>query len=215
MNLRRYLLVFSFLLVSSLSFGQSRMSFHDIPLGTDYKTFVRQMKVKGFTMHLEREEDLPFYGNCKEGFLEGTVDGNPAAVHLSASCKSQKVFQVEVALREFIDQEEALEEANRLIPALCGKFDYFTSEEYCPTISALIEMPGGPKHITRYMCHPVGGIRIFYYASQGKVDSQEPFGCLVVVVYNNPLSDEHIVVLTYYDYASEREAEDEYRRSQQ
>ncbi len=215
MNLRRYVLVFSFLLVASLTLGQNRMSFYDIPLGTDYKTFVRQMKAKGFTIHLEREEDLPYYGNCKEGFLEGTIDGNPAAVHLSASCKLQKAFQVEAALRDFIDQEEALEEANRLIPALCGKSDYFTAEEYCPTIGALIEMPGGPKHITRYMCFPVGGIRIFYYASQIKVDLQEPFGCMDVVVYSNSLSDEHIVVLTYHDYASDMEAEYEYRRSQQ
>ena len=156
-----------------LGMGQNRVEFDGIRLGQDYKTFTRQLKARGFTTHLERNgEDDFFYGVCKEGFFVGKYDGNAAAVLVRASKKTNTVFSVEVNLREFIDEAEAMEEANRLISDEIARVPVCETESGGMNIS-MIDMPGGKKHVTRYMCYPVGGLRLRFYEGQQQAAAKD------------------------------------------
>lgn len=192
-----------------LGMGQRRVEFDGILLGQDYKTFTRQLKARGFTAHLERNgEDDFFYGVCKEGFFVGKYDGNAAAVLVRASKKTNTVFSVEVNLREFIDEAEAMEEANRLIPDEIARVPVYETESGGMNIS-MIDMPGGKKHVTRYMCYPVGGLRLRFYEGQQQAAAKDSYGNAYFSVCQNSLGHEYIIHISYYDRAAARIAEDE------
>ena len=189
--------------------GQNMVEFEGIQLGEDYKTFTRQLKAKGFTTHLERKgEDDFFYGVCKEGFFVGMYDGNAAAVFVRASHKTNTVFSVEVNLREFIDEAEAMEEAKRLVADHAARVPVYETESSGMNIS-MIDMPGGKKHVTKYMCYPVGGLRLRFYESQQKAAARDSYGNAHFSVYQNSLGHEYIINIKYYDRAAGRIAEDE------
>ena len=192
-----------------LGMGQRRVEFDGILLGQDYKTFTRQLKAKGFTTHLERKgEDDFFYGVCKEGFFVGKYDGNAAAVLVRASHKTNTVFSVEVNLREFIDEAEAMEEAKRLVADEIARVPVCETESGGMNIS-MIDMPGGKKHVTRYMCYPVGGLRLRFYESQQQAAVKDSYGNAYFSVCQNSLGHEYIIHISYYDRAAARIAEDE------
>lgn len=192
-----------------LGMGQRRVEFDGIRLGQDYKTFTRQLKARGFTAHLERNgEDDCFYGVCKEGFFVGQVDGNAAAVLVRASKKTNTVFSVEVNLREFIDEAEAMEEAKRLVADEIARVPVCETESGGMNIS-MIDMPGGKKHVTRYMCYPVGGLRLRFYESQQQAAVKDSYGNAYFSVCQNSLGHEYIIHIRYYDRAAARIAEDE------
>lgn len=192
-----------------LGMGQRRVEFDGILLGQDYKTFTRQLKARGFTTHLERNgEDDFFYGVCKEGFFVGKYDGNAAAVLVRASKKTNTVFSVEVNLREFIDEAEAMEEANRLISDEIARVPVCETESGGMNIS-MIDMPGGKKHVTRYMCYPVGGLRLRFYEGQQQAAAKDSYGNAYFSVCQNSLGHEYIIHIRYYDRAAARIAEDE------
>ena len=192
-----------------LGMGQRRVEFDGILLGQDYKTFTRQLKASGFTAHLERNgEDDCFYGVCKEGFFVGQVDGNAAAVLVRASKKTNTVFSVEVNLREFIDEAEALEEAKRLVADNAARVPVCETESGGMNIS-MIDMSGVKKHVTRYMCYPVGGLRLRFYESQQQAAAKDSYGNAYFSVCQNSLGHEYIINIKYYDRAAGRIAEDE------
>lgn len=208
--MKRNILILLLSLFPLLSFGQGRVEFEGIRLGQDYRTFTRQLKSRGFTLHLEREgEDSFFYGVCREGFFVGKVDGNPAAVKVIASRKTDTVFSVEANLREFIDEAEALEEANRLIPREAAKVPVCKNETTGSNMVSIIEMPGGDKHLTKYMCYPVGCLLLRFYDSQQKLAAKDSYGMEDFEVYENPLHREYIIHIRYHDAAAARIAEDE------
>ena len=192
-----------------LGMGQRRVEFDGILLGQDYKTFTRQLKARGFTAHLERNgEDDCFYGVCKEGFFVGQVDGNAAAVLVRASQKTNTVFSVEVNLREFIDEAEALEEAKRLVADNAARVPVCETESGGMNIS-MIDMPGGKKHVTRYMCYPVESLMLRFYESQQQATANDSYGNAYFSVCQNSLGHEYIINIKYYDRAAARIAEDE------
>ena len=192
-----------------LGMGQNRVEFDGIRLGQDYKTFIRQLKARGSTAHLERNgEDVFFYGVCKEGFFVGKYDGNAAAVLVRASKKTNTVFSVEVNLREFIDEAEAMEEAKRLVADNAARVPVCETESGGMNIS-MIDMPGGKKHVTRYMCYPVGGLRLRFYESQQQAAVKDSYGNAYFSVCKNSLGHEYIINIKYYDRAAGRIAEDE------
>lgn len=205
----RTIIIFLLMTFSCLASGQDKMSFSGIQFGKEYKYFIKDLKSLGFNIHLERDsEDDYFYGVCKECFLTGEIDDNPAVVHVTASHMTRVVFEAEVILREFIDQEEAVDEADRLLPQLRDEHPFRKTEVEIPGMS-LIEMPGGKKRITKYLCYPVIGMRGRYYESQEKMDANDSFGSVSIKVYQNSLGHEHIVVLDYYDMAAGKLAEAE------
>lgn len=192
-----------------LCMGQNRVTFDGIQLGLDYKTFTKELKAKGFETHLERDgEDDLFYGVCKEGFFVGKVDGNAAAVMVRASHKTGTVFSVEVNLREFIDEAEAMEEANRLIPDEMARVPVCETETFGMNIG-MIDMPGGKNRITKYMCSPVGNILLRFYENRQKVAEKDSYGLADFGVYQKSFGHEYIIHIRYYDSAAGRIAEDE------
>lgn len=185
-----------------LGMGQRRVEFDGILLGQDYKTFTRQLKARGFTAHLERKgEDDFFYGVCKEGFFVGKYDGNAAAVLVRASHKTNTVFSVEVNLREFIDEAEAMEEAKRLIPDEIARVPVCETESGGMNIS-MIDMPGGKKHVTWYMCYPVESLMLRFYESQQQATANDSYGNAYFSVCKNSLGHEYIINIKYYDRAA-------------
>ena len=192
-----------------LGMGQTRVEFDGSRLGQDYKTFTRQLKARGFTAHLERNgEDDFFYGVCKEGFFVGKYDGNAAAVLVRASKKTNTVFSVEVNLREFIDEAEAMEEAKRLVADNAARVPVCETESGGMNIS-MIDMPGGKKHVTRYMCYPVESLMLRFYESQQQATANDSYGNAYFSVCKNSLGHEYIINIKYYDRAAARIAEDE------
>lgn len=187
--------------------GQNRVTFDGIQLGLDYNTFKKELKAKGFATHLERIGEAS-YGVCKEGFFVGKVDGNAAAVRVMASRKTGTVFSVEVNLREFIDGAEAAEEANRLISDEMARVPVCETEDFGMNI-AMIDMPGGKNHVTRYICYPVGNLILLFYESRQKAVEKCSYGEADFGVYENSLKKEYIVHIRYYDIAAGRLAEDE------
>lgn len=189
--------------------GQNMVEFEGIQLGQDYKTFTRQLKAKGFTTHLERKgEDDFFYGVCKEGFFVGKYDGNASAVLVRASHKTNTVFSVEVNLREFIDEAEAMEEAKRLVADNAARVPVCETESGGMNIS-MIDIPGGKRHVTRYMCYPVESLRLCFYESQQQAAARDSYGNAHFSVCKNSLRHEYILNIKYYDRAAGRIAEDE------
>lgn len=175
----------------------SRVSFNDIRLGTPYKEFVKQLKRQGFKVDKEREEDQLFYGSCKEAFLLGDYDGNPAVVHLTASCKSKTVYEVEVVIREMIDEDEAIEAADRLLDETRARYKHFQYEQ--PSLNnTLVEMSARGR-VTKYLCLPKGGVLLRLYQVPGQDDPKESFGTVTISIYENTLGHEHVVVWRFYD----------------
>lgn len=192
-----------------LGMGQNRVEFDGIRLGQDYKTFTRQLKARGFTTHLERNgEDDFFYGVCKDGFFVGKYDGNAAAVLVRASKKTNTVFSVEVNLREFIDEAEAMEEAKRLVADEIARVPVCETESGGMNIS-MIDMPGGKKHVTWYMCYPVESLMLRFYESQQQATANDSYGNAYFSVCKNSLGHEYIINIKYYDRAAGRIAEGE------
>lgn len=205
------LLIAILLILPVICHGQGRVMFDGIPLGTDYKTFVKALKARGFEAHLERNgEEHIFYGVCKEGFFVGEVDGNPAAIKVIASHKTETVFSVDVNLRRFIDIEEAVEAADRLLADERAKVPVYKSELYRTGLDiSFVDMPGGEKRVTKYMCYPKAGLMQRFYNRQDQVEKNESYGSMAIIIYENSLGHEYIVHVSYYDIAAGRMAESE------
>lgn len=181
--------------------------FNDIPLGTPYKEFVKQLKKQGFKMYKERVEVQMFYGVCKEAFMGGKINGNNAVVHLYASSKSQVVFRIEVVLRDLIDEEEAIDEADRLLADEKARYVAVLPESM-PLNNQLIDLSNRGK-VTRYLCYPRATAFFRLYGSPCPSDTKESFGSIEVGIYENSIPHEHLVYICYFDRVSAKIAEQE------
>lgn len=196
------------LAIHCLVSGQNRMVFSNIQLGTEYKVFIKELKHRGFKIHLERNcDDDSIYSNCIECFLTGEIDGNAAVVHIVASQKTHSVFDVTTILREFIDQEEAMEEANRILPQIRDEYQLVESKVYGQDVT-IVEMPGGKRHITNYVCYKVAELCMWCYENEHKLEKKENLGSICIKVCQNTLGGEHIVVIDYHDVAAAGHIED-------
>lgn len=175
-----------------------------IPLGTDLKTFEKELKAQGFKLKVEREceEDDVFYGRYSEAFLRGEVAGNPASVRLKASSMTKAVFEVEVVLLSFIDVEEAVEFVNRLIPDDVALYPVVRKEDYGLGNNTFVEIVGKDKKVTRYLSLPWGRVFLRFYENESKVETKDAIGLLDVHVYQQTLDHSCIVSMRYYDAAA-------------
>lgn len=209
--------------------GAGKVCFMGIPLGTGYDRFVKELKAAGFSLKLERMEDTFFYGMCREGFLTGTVDGIPASICLTASAFTQSVYEIEVILREFIDQDEAVEESDRLMAREKNRYPYaiFDKNQILRQISqALDDSPttakpveiidilnADEKQIVQLMTLKKAELQLYLFDEQPREDMLNSFGSISFGVYQSTLGHEHVVQLRYYDRsvgsAAEAEAKEE------
>lgn len=199
--------IFLFLLPLTLA-AQSPVRYRDIPLGENIKTTTATLKKQGFKVvkTQDKEEDL-FYGNHREVFLLGEQDGYPTVIHLEASAKSQTVFRMNVIFREFIDLNEAVEQADRLVADEKVKAPSY-SWELNQRGAGLIDMPDKRGRITRYLTYPkVSAIYRFFCSKEQR--SEDYLGCVTLTVWQNSLGHEHLVSLDYYDAKAARIAEKE------
>ncbi len=175
-----------------------------IPLGTDLKTFEKELKAQGFKLKVEREceEDDVFYGRYSEAFLRGEVAGNSASVRLKASSMTKTVFEVEVVLLSFIDVEEAVEFVNRLIPDDVALYPVVRKEDYGPGGISFVEIVGKDKKVTKYLSLPWGRVFLRFYENESKVETKDAIGLLDAVVYQQTLDHSCIVSMRYYDAAA-------------
>lgn len=63
--------------------------------------------------------------------------------------------------------------------------------------------------MTRYMCYPVGGLRLRFYEGQQQAAAKDSYGNAYFSVCQNSLGHEYIIHIRYYDRAAARIAEDE------
>lgn len=199
--------IFLFLLPISLA-AQNPVRFRQIPLGENVKTTTSLLKKQGFKVvkTQTKEEDL-FYGTHPEVFLLGEQDGYPMVIHLEVSSKSQTVFYMHVIFREFIDLDEAVEQADRLAADETIKAPSFKRELNQLGVG-LIDMPDRKGRITRYMTYPKVSV-IYRFYSSNEQSNEDYLGCVTHTVWENSLGHEHLVSLDYYDDKAARIAEKE------
>jgi hypothetical protein len=180
----------------------------DIPMGTDLKTFEKELKAQGFKLKVEREseENDVFYGRYSEAFLRGEMAGNPASVRLKASRMTKTVFEAEVVLLSFIDVEEAVEFVNRLIPDDVALYPVVRKEDYGPGGTTFVEIVGKDKKVTKYLSLPWGRVFLRFYENEAKVETKDALGLLDAVVYQQTLDHSCIVSMRYYDAAAGEQA---------
>ena len=100
-------------------------------------------------------------------------------------------------LRELIDEDEALEAADRLLDETRARYKHFLYEQ--PSLNnTLIEMSARGR-ITKYLCLPKGGVLLRLYQVPGQDDPKESFGSVTIGIYENTLGHEHVVVWRLYD----------------
>ena len=197
---------------STVLFTESVFSPHvsvlGIPLGSEYKTFVKELKGQGFKVKAERvsEKDDAMYGRYHECFLLGEVEGNPTSLRLKMSCMTKTVFEAEVVLREFIDVEEAAEQVNRMIPNDVALYPVAIVENNTPGGNTLVEMVGKDKKVTSYLCLPWGRVFLRFYDDEAKVEKKDAIGLLDANVYELTLNHECIICMRYYDAAAAKQA---------
>ena len=206
---RRYffIILINQLLPLSLA-AQTSVRYRDIPLGEDVKTTTSLLKKQGFKVvkTLNKEDDL-FYGTHPEVFLLGEQDGYPTVILLEVSSKSQTVFYMHVIFREFIDLDEALEHADRLVADERVKAPSYKWEMDQRGVG-LIDMPDRRGRITRYMTYPKVSVIYRFYSSKEQRNS-DYLGCVTHTVWENSLGHEHLISLDYYDHKAARLAQRE------
>lgn len=189
--------------------GTGKVSVLGVPLGTGYDLFIQRLQSAGFTLKTERYEDAVIYGHCKEAFLTGTFDGNPAVIHLSASASARSVYKVELILREFIDEDEAEEEADRLWTREKSLYPYISVDSMPLRTSSptqmqveMVDLPeAGGKQIVRHMAFAKTELWMRLYDELPREDAGNSFGSITFKVCQLSLEHEHIVYLRYYDRA--------------
>ena len=179
-----------------------------VPLGTDLKTFEKELKGQGFKLKKEREceEDDVFYGRYTDAFLLGEVAGNPASVRLRASGLTKTVYEAEVVLLSFIDVEEAVEFANRLIPDDVALYPVVRKEDYGPGNTTFVEIVSKNKKVTKYLSLPWARVFLRFYENEAKVDGKDAIGLLDVKVFQQTLDHACVVSMRYYDAAAADQA---------
>ena len=181
------------------------ITFEYIPLGANYKDFQKQLKEKGYKPIVQRE--LYRYGTCKELFLEGNLYGNPAIIHIIASCKTEIVFSVDVYLHGFIDQEEAIEEAEHYMKEERAKYDYTQKTDFdLSKMTQIIDMPDKHNKFMRYVCLPIISVTTGIYETKNSKALDEPVGNITSTVLQNTLNGEYIAKFHYYDKAAVEDA---------
>ena len=186
----------------------SHVSVLGIPLGSEYKSFVKELKGQGFKVKAERvsEKDDAMYGRYHECFLLGEVAGNPTSIRLKMSCMTKTVFEAEVVLREFIDVEEAAEQVNRMIPNDVALYPVAIVENNTPDGNTLVEIVGKDKKVTSYLCLPWGRVFLRFYDDEAIVEKKDAVGLLNANVYELTMNHECIICMRYYDAAAAKQA---------
>lgn len=188
--------------------AQNPVRYRDIPLGENIKTTTSVLKKQGFkVVRTQNKEDDLFYGTHQEVFLLGEQDGYPTVIHLEASAKSQTVFYMNVIFREFIDLDEAIEHADRLVADERVKAPSYKWEMNQRGVG-LVDMPDRKGRITRYMTYPKVSVIYRFYSSKEQRNS-DYLGCVTHTVWENSLGHEHLISLDYYDHKAARLAQRE------
>lgn len=206
---RRFFLLILINLLLPLSLAaQPSVRYRDIPLGESVKTTTSLLKKQGFkVLKTQNKEDDLFYGTHQEVFLLGEQDGYATVIHLEVSSKSQTVFYMHVIFREFIDLDEAIEQADRLVADEKVKAPSFKWETNQRGVG-LIDMPDRKGRITRYMTYPKVSVIYRFYSSKEQRNS-DYLGCVTHTVWENSLGHEHLISLDYYDHKAARLAQRE------
>lgn len=206
---RRFFLLILINLLLPLSLAaQPSVRYRDIPLGESVKTTTSLLKKQGFkVVKTQNKEDDLFYGTHQEVFLLGEQDGYPMVILLEISSKSQTVFYMHVIFREFIDLDEAIEQADRLVADEKVKAPSFKWEMNQRGVG-LIDMPDRKGRITRYLTYPKVSVIYRFYSSKEQRNS-DYLGCVTHTVWENSLGHEHLISLDYYDHKAARLAQRE------
>ena len=195
----------------SLHRGEGKVSFMDIPLGTGYDRFVKELKAAGFSLKQERDENSALYGSCREGFLAGTFDGIPAVIRLRASSLTRSVFEIEMIFKGFIDSDEAAEETDRLISREKSRYRYVAADANQVIAQIMGDTPsqmgvemfdilsGNGKQVVKEMCFMKSELRLHLFDEQPAMDMHNSFGSISFGVYELSLGQEHIVRARYFD----------------
>ena len=207
--------------------GDGKVQFMGIPLGTGYDRFVKELKAAGFSLKLKRDENHSFYGMCHEGFFTGSIDGIPVSVRLTTSSLTRSVFEIEVNYRNFIDQDEAIEECDRILARERNVYPHTAVDvdqalrqiiqdaDASPTPKMLDLLSNGGKQVVKEMCFMKSELLMHLFDERPREDRLNSFGSISFGVYELSLGQEHIVRARYFDRAVGEAAEKEAKQGRQ
>ena len=198
----------SVVLSGTALFAQGRVTFSSIPLGTPYKTFSRELKGRAFKYYAQRTEDDVFLGQVKRYVYRGSVNGNPADVHILCSSKSETVYEVELYLKNLIDMDEAYEEANQLLQEELNPYKWMVKEDDAPSISSVMKVDiSANKHFLNQVAIYDGGARFRLYESEEQADTGQSIGFIKADVLL--FMGKSVVDFTFSDAQALKKAEGE------
>ena len=191
--------------------GDGKVQFMGIPLGTGYARCVKELKAADFSLKLSRDENHSFYGMCHEGFLTGSIDGIPVSMRLTASSFTRSIYEIEITFRGFIDQDEAIEECDRILARERGLYPYTAVDvdqvlrqiiqdaDASPTPKMFDMLSNGGKQVVWEMCFMKSELLLHLFDDQPREDRLNSFGNISFGVYEMSHGQEHIVRVRYFD----------------
>ena len=75
-----------------------------------------------------------------------------------------------------------------------------------------LEMLGGSKHVTKYLCYPSSGLEYGLCELDSDIGSGNYFGKIALTISRNSLGHEYVIVLKYVDFNASKKATKEEKK---
>lgn len=194
--------------LKGIEYTQNKVYVEGIPLGISYKDFSGRLMGMGFKKEVEQKAET----KGKEAFFTGRIRNIPVNVCVRYSSNTATVYNVDVIFREFIDQKEAEEEAARILGRALADYKYRDPLQFSLPGNDFLEMLGGSKHVTKYLCYPSSGLEYGLCELDSDIGSRNYFGKIALTISRNSLGHEYVIVLKYVDYRASGKATKEDRK---
>lgn len=194
--------------LKGIEYTQNKVYVEGIPLGISYKDFSRRLLGMGFKKEVEQKGET----KGKEAFFTGRIRNIPVNVCVRYSSNTATVYNVDVIFREFIDQKEAEEEAARILGWALADYKYRNPLQFSLPGNDFLEMLGGSKHVTKYLCYPSSGLEYGLCELDSDIGSGNYFGKIALTISRNSLGHEYVIALKYVDFNASKKATKEEKK---
>lgn len=179
----------------------STISFLGLPLGTDYKTFIKALSDKGFEVFYKEEVESFWKEKNQKTYLSGANDGYPMIIELTTDLKHNVVSSVEVLFTNHIDTYEVNEHLQEIADDVKLKYPFRRFEERQISMhnrASILIMKGGKNRIFKNLTTQEfdGSYRLY---ESDRSDKKESYGSIGIEVHYDGLNKDYIIKVSYYD----------------
>ena len=179
----------------------STISFLGLPLGTDYKTFIKVLLNKGFEIFYKEDDESVWGEKNLQTYLSGVYGGYPMTIELTTDVKYNAVSRVEVLFTNHIDTYEVDEHLQEIADEVKFKYPFRRFEERQISLynrASILKMKGGKNRIFKNVTTREfdGSYRLY---ESNKSDIKEFYGSIGIEVHHDGLNSDYIIKVSYYD----------------